>query len=236
MTGAIIITLNIKKCEYIHFSYRKVLNFPFSLTLGDVTLNRVKQYKYLGTVIDEKLNGEAQYNHISQLLALRKQTFSKIRFLMDTETAVLLYKSTIQPLFDYNDFFYNMLDQGKQNKLQSIQNRFLRIVYRNMNMTTEEMFVHMDIGKLRVRQRLHLCGQMYKRAQKNEYVDNRDLPTRQFDKIVLRVPDVLLTKSFQTPIYKGAHLWNALPREVQISPTYKEFKYRYKRLDYDRLL
>ena len=40
---------------------------------------------------------------------LGKQTFSKIRYLLDTETAELLYKSTIQQIFDYNDFFYNLL-------------------------------------------------------------------------------------------------------------------------------
>ena len=74
------ITLNIKKCEYIHFRYRKNVNHINVLKLGDVVLNGMKKYKYLGTVMDEKLSGEAHYNHILQVLSLRKQTFSKIRF------------------------------------------------------------------------------------------------------------------------------------------------------------
>ena len=64
------------------------------------------------------------------------------------------------------------------------------------------MNVHMSIGKLKARRDLHLCGQMYKPAQKDEYVDKRELLTRQFDKIVLKVPDVSLTKSFQVPFLK----------------------------------
>ena len=75
---------------------------------------------------------------------------------------------------------------------------------------------------------LHLCGQMYKRSKCAEYIDNRELPVRQFDKIVLRVPDVVLTKTFNSSIYKGASMWNALPLNVQASKTYKEFEYRYK--------
>ena len=222
------ITLNIKKCEYVHFGYRKQANQNYVLKLGDILLNKVKQYKYLGTVMDEKLSGEPQYNNVMQVLSFRKQTFSKIRFLIDQKTAELLFKSTIQPIFDYNDFFYNMLNREKQDKLQSVQNRFLRIVYRNEEMSTEDMHTRMGIGKLHSRREMHLCGLMYKRARKDEYLDKRELATRQFDKIVLKVPEVLLTKSFNTPLFKGSNLWNTLPKEIQKCPTYKEFKYMYK--------
>ena len=222
------ITLNGKKCEYVQFCYRKILTQDNSLKLGDVMLSKVCQYKYLGTVIDEKLNGEAQYNHIMQILSSRKLTLSKIRFLLDQKTAEQLFKTTIQPIFDYNDFFYNLLSQERQDKLQSVQKRFLRIVYSNADMSTDDMHLRMGIGKLKERRDLHLCGMMYKRSRVGEYVDTRDLHTRQFDKIVLKVPDVQLTKSFAMPMIKGSNLWNRLSKEIQKSPTYKEFKYRYK--------
>ena len=94
--------------------------------------------------------------------------------------------------------------------------------------------VQMGLGRLGYRRDLHLCGQMYRRSRIEEYFDYRDLPTRQFNKIVLKVPDVILTKTFKGSAFKGANLWNALPYNVQLSPTYKEFKYRYKqtRLDH----
>ena len=61
-----------------------------------------------------------------------------------------------------------------------------------------------------------------------DYIDARNLPTRQFDKLVLKTPDVVLTKTFNIPSFKGSNLWNDLPRFIQQSPTYKEFKYRYR--------
>ena len=41
----------IKKCEYVQFGYRKAICQNSILTLGDLTLNRVSQYKYLGTLL-----------------------------------------------------------------------------------------------------------------------------------------------------------------------------------------
>ena len=73
-----------------------------------------------------------------------------------------------------------------------------------------------------------MSGLMYKRAQNPGYIDDRQLPTRQFDKKVLKIPDVELTKSFKSPFYKASTLWNSLPRGIQDSDTYKQFKYQYK--------
>ena len=163
-----------------------------------------------------------------QTLAGKKITLSKIRYLINTETALLIFQSTIQPIFDYNDFYYNMLNQNKLNKIQSMQNRFLRIVFRNENIDTDEMYNRSGVGKLQFRRSLHLCGQMYRRSRNPKYLDDRDLATRQFDKIVLKIPDVILTKTFQSPLYKGSQLWNTLPQEIQNCDTYPKFKYQYK--------
>ena len=166
----------------------------------------VKQYKSLGPVIDEKLNGVARYNHITQILSHRKQLFFKIRFFLDQKTAVSLFKTNIQPIFDYKDFLYIMLNQEKLDKLQTLQNRFLRIVYYGMDMTSDEMCQNMGKGKLKERRDLHLCVFMYRRSKCEEYIDDRKLPSRQFDKMVMKVPELALTKSFDIPGFKGSKL------------------------------
>ena len=47
-------------------------------------------------------------------------------------------------------------------RLQSMQNCFLRIVYRNADLSTDDMYELIGTGKLRFRRDLHLCGLMYK--------------------------------------------------------------------------
>ena len=54
------ITLNISKSQYVSFGYRKPTLDNTVLRLGEYILDKVDSYKYLGTMIDSKLNGEAQ--------------------------------------------------------------------------------------------------------------------------------------------------------------------------------
>ena len=185
-------------------------------------------YKYLGTVLDNKLNCMAQYNNLIKKLSIKKITFSKIRYLIDTDTAISIYRACIQPLFDYNDLYYALLSQKYQKKIQSMQYRFLRIVFKDQHYSCELMLAKAGAAKLDFSRKIHLVGLMYKRASVPEYVDNRQLATRQFDKKVLKIPDVDLTKTFKSPVYMGSTLWNALPREIQDSDTYKDFKFLYK--------
>ena len=103
-------------------------------------------------------------------------------------------------------FLYIMLNQEKVDKLQILQNRFLRIVYYGMDMTSDEMCQNMGKGKLEERRDLHLCGFMYKRSKCEEYIDDRKLPSRQFDKMVMKVPELALTKSFDIPGFKRSKL------------------------------
>ena len=43
------------------------------LKQGETTLHNVDLYKYLGTMIDNRLNGEAQYSKLMQTLAGKKE-------------------------------------------------------------------------------------------------------------------------------------------------------------------
>ena len=217
------ITLNQAKTEYIQFSYRKTQYVPeIPLKLGNKNISKTDSYKYLGTVIDSKLNCQSQYNNLIKKLSVKKTSFSK------TDSAIALYKACIQPLFDYNDFYYMLLSQKLRGKLQSMQHRLLRIVFKGSDYDSKCMLDKVGVEKLELRRQIHMAGLMYKRAQFPEYLDNRQLPTRQFDKKVLKIPDVDLTKTFKSPIYLGSTLWNALPIEIQSSDSYKKFKYQCK--------
>ena len=62
-------------------------------------------------------------------MAIKLTTFRKIRYLITTSTAFMIYKATILPLLDYNDIVYSLLNENLKKKLQSIQNRALRTVF-----------------------------------------------------------------------------------------------------------
>ena len=75
------ITFNQSKTEYniMNFSYRpNQLNQNTFLLLGEQTISETNSYKYLGTVLDSKLNCQAQYKNLIKKLSIKKITFSKI--------------------------------------------------------------------------------------------------------------------------------------------------------------
>ena len=92
------------------------------------------------------------------------------------------------------------------------------------------MLEKVGIEDLRARLIIHMAGLMYKRSFDPGYLDERQIPrpTRQFDKKILKIPDVDLTKTFKCPIYYGSSLWNALPHDIQNAETYKIFKHQFK--------
>ena len=95
----------------------------------------------------------------------------------------------ILPYFDYADIFYEATTVQNLSKLQRLQNRALRIVTQSKatDISTKDLHLSMNVTPLRVRREHHLMNFMYKRAEIQKYVDNRNLLTRAHDKKILKV-------------------------------------------------
>ena len=92
----------------------------------------------------------------------------------------------------------------------------------------DEMYREAKLPILKHRRILHLLNLMYNRSKRNDLLDKRDLPTRQFDKIKFKVITPAVKVAFKCTNYLGAQLWDKLPFETQCSPSFHEFKRRAK--------
>ena len=135
------LTINAKKTEYIEFTNKRnqPANDIITLNLGDHVLIRAPEYKYLGTVLDQHLTGIPQYNKVMKSITSKIANFAKLRYLINTETALTIYKTTILPILDYNDFMYYLLPDNKLKKIETFQNRSLRCVSNYHPMHVQEM-------------------------------------------------------------------------------------------------
>ena len=156
------LTLNPNKTEYMIFGSKsriaKAVNI--NLVLGDITINEVQSYKYMGTTLDQTLSAGNQLSRLNQLMAQKLISFRKIRKSISEHTAILLYKATILPTFDYNDFYYNLLTTQQLNNMQRIQNRALRIVFRARKLSVEDMHTAARVDNLEIRRENHLLALM----------------------------------------------------------------------------
>ena len=146
-------------------------------------------------------------------------------------TALTVYRSTILPIIDYNDHFQLLWNKYKLDRLQKFQNRGLRIIFQDEQPGLDEDVLH-ELAKvmpLKNRRILHLLGVMYHRSKADKYLDKREVPTRQFDKIKFIVPHPNIKKAFKTPNYFCAQLWDLLPDDTQRAGLFNEFKSKTKR-------
>ena len=66
------------------------------------TIERVKQSKYLGAILDDKLAFEKNIERVINLVNGKLISLAQLRRYMDLRTSLLLYKQMILPLLDYN--------------------------------------------------------------------------------------------------------------------------------------
>ena len=94
------LSLNYTKTNYMIFT-RKKEKFDFNLKLDGFTLERVASTKYLGVIIDEKLNWSLHIKHIHRKLSRSSYILSKLRHYVNLDTLKTLYYSLIYPHITY---------------------------------------------------------------------------------------------------------------------------------------
>lgn len=220
------LTLNAGKSQLVIYAnkHREKLYNNFKLSINKTNIKQVASYKYLGSLLDSRLNGALQYNRLVGSLAVKLRTFRKIRPLLSTNTALKIYNTMIIPIFDYNDLIYEFLTEKLKKKLQSTQNRALRIVYHTEHFSTKQLYEISKSDKLQERRDTHLLNLMYGRSKQMAYRDLRDIPTRTHQGCPLYIPKPKVNAYMKSPLYRGGTLWNNLPAKIQTAPTYNSFK------------
>ena len=226
------LTLNVSKTKVMTFMSkhkRKNCNLV-KIYMKGVLVEEVQSYKYLGTILDNMLYGDEQYSKLVQNLGFKLRTFGKIRRYLNTRAALTVYKSTILPIIDYNDYFQFLWNAEKSRKLQKVQNWGLRIAFSGKRLSELELHNSANLLYLDNRRKCHLLSVMYQRSKELRYLDNRQLPTRQFDKVKFKVLAPVIKIAFRSPNYLGALLWDLLPRDTQLSNSMHIFKDRVGKL------
>ena len=138
----------------------------------------------------------------------------------------------ILPYADYGDIFFINANAKQLKKLQTLQNRALRICL-NVALLTPVEILHQSaqIPMLRIRREVHLRNFMYKMKNNVNHLNMRDIiiRTRLHDAPVFELIKPTCEKYKQNVFYNGAVSWNTLPSQTRNIETYEEFKFQQKR-------
>lgn len=157
----------------------------------------------------------------------RLNTLSTLRKYIPHNVALTIYKETILSPLEYANVIYTLIPYAQRAKLQRLQNRALRIVFRHSaDMDLTILHTRANLGTLAQRCNRQLLCLMYRRAQLSDHFPTEIIcsSTRANNKIKFILPKPTSERFKQFPLYQGAGLWDNLEVATQKANDYEIFK------------
>ena len=121
------LTINYSKSNFIIFA-NKIRKHKFNIHMDGNTLEQVKSTRYLGVVLDEKLNWKEHIKTIQSKISRGSYILSKIRHYVDFNTLKMLYFSLIYPHLNYCITSWGGISQSVLLPLFKLQKKIIRII------------------------------------------------------------------------------------------------------------
>ena len=229
--------LNIKKTKLLFISTRsKLIRLhdiePLRLYDNEVTI--VKQYNYLGVILDSEMTLKPFINYIKKTISHKIFTLAKIRRCLTEHAAVMMYKLTILPYIEYAGFLVVACTVDDRRDLQICQNDALRICTNQRladRVRIEELHVKCKIVSLEQRRRNQLLLLMYKKSCDVTLLKVFPRNTRRSTRTVFKIANYQGALYKRSPYFVGAKLWDDLSVADIELPDIFLFKARLKRLN-----
>ena len=224
--------INIKKTHLMLFTNRKRPQ-TISIKLKGETISEINETKFLGVMIDSKLNWQAHLDHISNKIS---KTVSMIRFLKYTFPKVMLktlYLTLIYPYIAYCNVIWGSAAKCTLNPLVLLQKKVVRIICKTDFLAkTDPLFKHLKILKIYQVYNLNCALLIYKCYNSKTYKDLKShlRPHKSFhnymtrNKEQLRPPFERLQLCLNSFFHNGIKIWNSIPNNVKNAKTLKSFK------------
>ena len=223
------LTINAEKTEFVVF-HAKNKPMPAKLDIldtGTMSIKRVKSFKYLGVIIDEKLNWNDYVDYVCKSLVKYFGIFNQIKHTVTKRLSRQIYFAFIYSKIQYGIELYGSSSQSNMSKLQILQNKLLKLLLK-MDRDTPTYVLHAQMKILKVTDVATckvltfvndiLCGNCPKSFENYFQIKVTRYSTRQTAQ--LQVPRCRIPLADRAVRVKGASLWNKMHKNV------KEFRYK----------
>ena len=221
---------NDDKCHLIVANKNNV-----NITLGSEIIESEESITLLGINVDNNLDFN---NHVSNLIRKGNQklyALARISKYLDQAKLRILMKAFIESQFNYCPLVWMFHSRTMNNRINKLHERALRLVYKNSDLSFEELLCLDNSKTVHQRNLQRLAIEMYKvknliapLPMQELFVPNnnpRGLRNRRF----WNVPKVR-TVAFGTETirFRGPKIWEALPIHIQKAETLSVFKSKIK--------
>ena len=231
------LSINYQKTKYMIVKHTKSSSDP-SIVLNGSKITTVNQYEYLGMLLDDKLTMNEYVDSMLKITNSKIGILAKIRRFISEKTAARIYKIMIRPHLDYIDFVVDSASAGRVKKLDNLQRKAVRrIEYCTAKENRLDYMALQDkynIEDLRLRRKRNLVKIIHSQRKTLKVMDPNDYTKklRSVNKVKITNDFTSINRVFNSPLYRGARLWNTLPADLQSEKDKFAFRKRIKTLSF----
>ena len=213
-----------------------------NIYVNNVEIETKDNITLLGVVLDSNLNFSEHIISICKKASQRIGVLMRLRNLIPRKSKLILFKSAILLFLTYCHLVWHFCKASDTRKLERLQERGLRAVFKDNNSSYEQLLEKADLPTLLNRRLQDLCILMYKVKHKlcPAYISNifkkpnNTYNLRQADFSIPRYETVTYGK--HSIRYLGPRLWTKLPKSIRDVTTVMSFKGKIHKLNISELL
>lgn len=225
--------INIGKTKYMVLNLRGRNMDDNCIQMGGNIIEKVHSMKYLGFIIDDKLNFHEHVEYLCKKIAKKIGFLSRISNKLNYMDKITVYQTIIAPHFEYCASILFSCTKGDIEKLQVLQNRAMRKILKCHKFTSEASMLE-ALCWMSVAQRIRYKTMMLVYKIRNNRVPNSMVEHVSYvgdsHKYLLRnnedfrIKRTMKAKTKDTIFNKGLSEFNNLPSDLKNEKSLIKFK------------
>ena len=224
--------LNADKCHLLVSNHDE----DASIIVNNKIVEGSKSVKLLGVKIDNKINFKEHLTNICNKVSAKLHALARISNFMDPQKLRMIMKAFIESQFQYCPLVWMCYSRTMSNRINKLHERALRLVYKEPNLTFEQLLVKDRSFTIHHRNLQRLAIEMYKvynnlSPELMHYIFPETTNTYN-----LRNKNPFAGRNIhsvyhgtETISYRGPKTWLLIPEEIRASGSLKEFKAKIRR-------
>ena len=234
------LTLNLKKTKFMLFSKKlkmKSKEKKFKININKYCIKQVTEMKYLGVILDNKLNWHNHIQYICTKLAKAAGIIYKVRSKAPQKVLMLLYHGLVGTYLQYGIASWGCAKTTALSNLKNLQNKVVRYIthsspytnvsneYKKLGILKLDQIYFAEVGKFMFRKH-KLTLPLSFDGYYNHINHNHNTRTRLHSEFSLPCPRTELGK--QSIKYTGVKIWSKIPNDLKNSTNLQSFSTQIK--------
>ena len=217
------LTINNTKTELLLFSNRNPIHNNEQIILNGQFVTYVDHAKFLGIIIDNKINFKNHINYITGKIAKHAGILYRIKHSLPLKSRLTYYNSFVLPYLNYNILHWGSTNDTHLNPLIVIQKRIVRtIADADYLAHTPPLFKKLNLLQIVDLYKFQAIVDTHLKIQQGEYRIDHNVNTR--NRNLSRSKFHKKARTHQSIATCGPNLWNSLPAEIRSINSIPRFK------------